>query len=272
METHRMTRLRAEDLHLSFDGRTVVEQFTLTIPDGGFTVIIGPNGCGKSTVLRALARLLRPDRGTVILDGHAIASHPAKAVARTLGLLPQAPVAPDGITVRDLVSRGRHPHQRMLRGWSSADEAAVQRALRDAGLLGLHDRFVDELSGGQRQRAWLAMALAQDTDVLLLDEPTTYLDLAHQLEVLELCQQLQLAGRTVVAVLHDLNQAARYATHLVAMQAGRIAAEGAPADVLSPALIRDVFSVDALVTCDPVAGTPMVVPIGPRRPAYAGVS
>lgn len=260
-----MTRLLADGITLAYDGRVVVDRLSLAIPDGSFTVIVGPNACGKSTVLRALARLLRPTAGTVRLDGQPIGARPAKEVARTLGLLPQSPTAPDGITVRDLVSRGRHPHQGLFRGWSTDDERAVAAALDAAGLIDLEQRFVDELSGGQRQRVWLAMVLAQQTDLLLLDEPTTYLDLAHQLEVLDLCADLHRAGRTVVAVLHDLNQAARYATHLVAMRDGRIEAEGTPREVLTAELVRAVFDVEALVIDDPVTGTPMVVPTARGR-------
>ncbi|MEN0014314.1 MAG: ABC transporter ATP-binding protein, partial [Solirubrobacteraceae bacterium] len=230
-----------------------------------------PNACGKSTTLRALARMLKPTRGAVVLDGHPIATLPAKQVARTLGLLPQSSVVPDGITVRDLVGRGRFPHQGLLRAWSAADERAVVEALRATATTDLADRVVDELSGGQRQRVWLAMVLAQETELLLLDEPTTFLDIAHQIEVLDLCAALrERHGRTLVAVLHDLNQAARYATHLVAMKDGRIVAEGPPAEIVTPELVDEVFGVACLVVPDPATGTPLVVPRGRTDGGAAG--
>ena len=216
--------------------------------------------------LRALGRLLAPRGGSVLLDGRRIDRLPTREVARVLGVLPQTPHAPEGLTVADLVARGRHPHQRWYRQWSSDDEAAVADALRLTGMLGLAERELDALSGGQRQRAWISMALAQGTDLLLLDEPTTHLDLAHQVDVLDLIARLHAeAGRTVVMVLHDLNLAARYAERLVAMRDGRIVAHGAPADVLTEELVREVFDLDARVVPDPVAGTPLVVPIGTRH-------
>ncbi len=255
------TRLQGTHLELAYDRRIVSEDLSIAIPDGSFTVIVGPNACGKSTALRALARMLKPRQGSVLLDGQAISSRPAKEVARKLGLLPQSSVVPDGITVRDLVGRGRFPHQGLLRQWSASDESAVQLALESAHVEELADRFVDELSGGQRQRVWLAMVLAQETELLLLDEPTTYLDISHQVEVLDLCADLhEHHGRTLVAVLHDLNQAARYATHLIAMKDGRIVAEGNPADIVDAALIQEVYGLECLVIPDPLTGTPLVVP------------
>ncbi|MFP1624585.1 ABC transporter ATP-binding protein [Streptomyces sp. 5K101] len=260
-------RLRAEDLTLSYDQRTVATSLSVDIPDHSFTVIIGPNACGKSTLLAALARMLRPKTGQVYLDGVAIASYRSREVARRLGLLPQSSTAPGGITVGDLVARGRYPHQRMLKQWSAEDEAAVTAAMRQTGVLELADRPVDDLSGGQRQRVWLSMVLAQQTSILLLDEPTTFLDIAHQVEVLDLCAELHARkGHTVVAVLHDLNQACRYATHLVVMRPGGvIAAQGDPATVMTAELVEDVFGLPCRIIDDPETGTPLMVPAAPRR-------
>ncbi|MFW3172109.1 ABC transporter ATP-binding protein [Geodermatophilus sp. CPCC 206100] len=255
-------RLAAESVSLAYDERVVVRDLDLQLTDGSFTAIVGPNGCGKSTLLRALGRLLRPAQGQVLLDGRAITRTPTREVAKVLGLLPQTPVAPEGLTVGDLVARGRHPHQTWLKQWSSGDEAAVAEALAWTDMSELADRPVDALSGGQRQRAWISMALAQGTDLLLLDEPTTYLDLSHQIDVLELVQRLHTErGRTVVVVLHDLNLAARYAQRLVAMKDGVLVASGAPAEVLTEQLLADVFDLEARIVPDPVAGTPMVVPV-----------
>ncbi|MBB2913827.1 iron complex transport system ATP-binding protein [Streptosporangium becharense] len=258
-------RLQAVDVRLGYGDRLIVDGLDLGIEAGTVTTIIGPNGCGKSTLLRALGRLLKPSGGEVLLDGKRIDRMPTKEVAKVLGVLPQAPTAPEGLTVADLVARGRHPHQTWYRQWSSDDESAVGEALSMTGLLDLGDRPLDELSGGQRQRAWISMALAQGTDLLLLDEPTTFLDLAHQIEVLELVRRLHgELGRTVVMVLHDLNLAARYTDRLVAMRAGRVVAAGPPSEVLTEALLAEVFELDAKVIEDPVAGTPLVVPIGTR--------
>ncbi len=256
------SRLQARELSLGYDGNTVVDHLSLAIPDGEITTIIGPNGCGKSTLLRALGRLLRPTSGQVLLDGSAIAKTPTREVAKVLGLLPQTPLAPEGLTVADLVARGRHPHQTWLRQWSSDDADVVAEALAWTDMSGLADSPVDALSGGQRQRAWISMALAQGTDLLLLDEPTTYLDLSHQIDVLELVARLHAErGRTVVVVLHDLNLAARYAQRLVAMDDGALVASGSPEEVLTEQLLADVFDLEARVVPDPVAGTPMVVPV-----------
>ncbi|MET9779626.1 ABC transporter ATP-binding protein [Nocardiopsis alba] len=263
----RTARLEARDVRLGYGGDPVVPGLSVRIPDGLVTTVVGANACGKSTLLRGLSRLLEPSGGSVLLDGKDLAKTPSREVARVLGMLPQSPTAPEGITVRDLVSRGRHPHQSWWRQWGEDDHEAVEDALRATGTDGFADRDVDELSGGQRQRVWIAMAVAQRTDLLLLDEPTTYLDMAHQLDVLELVSNLNRErGSTVVMVLHDLNLACRYAHHIVAMRAGRIVAQGPPAEVVTEELLREVFSVEATVLTDPVSGTPVIVPQRTVRP------
>ncbi|UNS97614.1 ABC transporter ATP-binding protein [Streptomyces tubbatahanensis] len=260
-------RLAARGLTLAYEERTVVEGLDLEIPDGEVTVVVGPNACGKSTTLRALGRLLRPRGGAVLLDGEELARIPTRKIARSVGLLPQSPVAPEAITVSDLVARGRQPHQRWWQQWSEQDERAVADAMERTHVTELGDRPVDALSGGQRQRVWLAMVLAQETDLLLLDEPTTYLDIAHQVEVLDLVRELNRErGRTVVMVLHDLNQAARYADHLVAMKEGRVVARGRPERIVDAALVREVFGLEAVVVPCPVTGAPLVVPGVPGVP------
>ncbi len=258
-------RLSAHGLQLGYGDRVVARDLGITVPDGSFTVIIGPNACGKSTLLRALARLLRPTEGSVVLDGRDIHSLPSRAVAQKLGLLPQSSIAPEGIRVVDLVARGRFPHQRMWRQWSQEDRDAVDAALAVTGTTNLRDRLVEELSGGQRQRVWIAMVLAQDTPLLLLDEPTTFLDIAHQVGVMDLCSALHRRGRTVVAVLHDLNQACRYATHIVAMREGEIIAAGRPADVINADLVQRVFDLPCVVIEDPVTGSPLVLQQAPAE-------
>ncbi|WP_308312760.1 ABC transporter ATP-binding protein [Streptomyces sp. ISL-11] len=261
-----MSRLTAESVTLAYDGRVIAEDLSVAVPDNSFTVIIGPNACGKSTLLRALARMLKPAAGSVLLDGAAIGTYPARTVARTLGLLPQSSIAPDGITVADLVARGRYPHQGLLRQWSREDERITVESMTATGVEALADRPVDELSGGQRQRVWIAMALAQRTPLLLLDEPTTYLDIQHQIDVLDLCAELhENQGRTLVAVLHDLNHAARYATHLIAMRDGRVVAQGAPGEIVTAELVEEVFGLRCRVIEDPETGTPLVVPAARRR-------
>ncbi|MGW4766497.1 ABC transporter ATP-binding protein [Nocardia sp. NPDC004278] len=260
------TRLSAQEVTLGYGDRVIVDGLSIDIAPGVVTTVIGPNGCGKSTMLRALGRLLRPQQGRILLDGKAISSMKTKDVARIVGMLPQSPVAPEGLTVADLVARGRHPHQSWIRQWSATDEDEVISALAATGIADLADRTLDELSGGQRQRAWISMALAQGTDILLLDEPTTYLDLAHSVEVLDLVDRLHDEhGRTVVMVLHDLNLAIRYSDRLIVMRDGRIVAQGAPADIINVALLREVFDLDASVLEDPVSGRPMIVPIGTRH-------
>ncbi|MEV6577497.1 ABC transporter ATP-binding protein [Streptomyces sp. NPDC051582] len=262
-----MSRLAASGLTLAYEDRVVVDDLDLSVPDGKVTVIVGPNACGKSTTLRALGRLLRPRAGAVLLDGAALSSLPTRRIAQTIGLLPQSPTAPEAITVADLVARGRQPHQRWWQQWSEADERAVAGAMARTSVADLADRPVDALSGGQRQRVWIAMALAQETELLLLDEPTTFLDIAHQVEVLDLVRQLNHErGRTVVAVLHDLNQAARYADHLVAMKAGRVVAQGPPSAVVTAELVHEVFGLDAIVVPDPVTGSPLIIPSSPWSP------
>ncbi|MCC3314056.1 ABC transporter ATP-binding protein [Nocardia africana] len=259
-------RLTAEDITLAYGGRVIVDGLSVDIEPGLITTVIGPNGCGKSTLLRGLGRLLRPTAGRVLLDGKAIATMKTRDVARIVGMLPQTPVAPEGLTVADLVARGRHPHQSWLRQWSADDETEVAHALAQTGVSELADRTLDELSGGQRQRAWISMALAQGTDILLLDEPTTYLDLAHSLEVLDLVDRLHDdLGRTVVMVLHDLNLAIRYSDRLIVMREGRIVAQGAPGEVIDTELLQTVFGLRAEVHTDPVSERPMIVPIGARH-------
>lgn len=255
-------RLRAETVTLRYQARVISRDLSITIPDGAFTAIVGPNACGKSTLLRALARLLPPETGRVVLDGKAISELPTREVARRLGLLPQAPSAPDGITVADLVARGRFPHQSFLQQWSPDDATAVQAAMAATGISDLADRPVSDLSGGQRQRVWIAMTLAQETPILLLDEPTTFLDIVHQVELLELLARLNAGGRTVVAVLHELNLAFRFASHVIALRDGAVVAEGAPQEIVSEELMRRVFDLSALVMPDPLTGRPMVIPRG----------
>lgn len=254
-------RLEARGATIGYDKRVIAERLDVSIPDRSLTVIVGPNACGKSTLLRALSRLLKPTDGEVLLDGKAIHAQPAREVARRLGLLPQTSIAPDGITVADLVARGRYPHQKLLRQWSREDEAAVIHAMEATRVAPLSRRMVDELSGGQRQRVWVAMVLAQKTQILLLDEPTTFLDIAHQIELLDLLRDLnRRSGHTVVAVLHDLNQACRYATHLIAMRDGKIVSEGAPHEIVTPELVEQVFGLPCVVIDDPLSHTPLVIP------------
>lgn len=263
--------LATDAVTLAYDRLVVAEDLTVEIPAGSFTVIIGPNGCGKSTLLRALARTLKPRAGRVLLDGAPMDAMRTKAIARRLALLPQSPIAPEAITVGDLVARGRYPHQGLLRQWSTEDARAVDTAMAATEVTDLRERYVSDLSGGQRQRAWLAMALAQETDLLLLDEPTTFLDIAHQFEVMDLCARLHEEGRTLVAVLHDLNQAARYGSHVIAMKDGRVVAQGPAEEVVTQDLVRDVFGLAARVVPDPETGTPMVVPAARNAHVHHGV-
>jgi iron complex transport system ATP-binding protein len=267
----RRHELRAEDLTLGYGPADVVSGVDLVVPDGKVTAVIGANACGKSTLLRGLARLLNPRGGAVYLDGKRIHRMKTIEVAAELGVLPQSPTAPDGITVADLVARGRYPHQGLFRHWTSEDEAAVGSALEATSIADLSDRRVQDLSGGQRQRVWVAMALAQDTDLLLLDEPTTYLDISHQIELLDLFADLNRdAGKTIVIVLHDLNLASRYADHIVAMQSGRILAEGRPCEVITAETVAVVFGIECEVIPDPVSATPLVIPRGRHATAAHG--
>lgn len=252
------TGLHLQDVTLGYDGRVVCEDVDFVLPEGEFTAIIGPNGCGKSTLLKALGRTLRPWSGRVLLDGTDIRSMRPAQVARRLASLPQHPIAPESLRVRDLVARGRHPYHSLLRQWLPGDAAIVAEAMAATGVADQADRLLAELSGGQRQRAWIAMVLAQQTDYVLLDEPTSFLDLAHQVELLHLCQDIRSDGRTVVAVLHDINQAARYASRLVVMQDGGIVAQGAPHQVLTAELVTEVFGIDGVVERDSQSGAPMI--------------
>jgi iron complex transport system ATP-binding protein len=262
-EEEPMTNLRAEGVSLGYDGLRVIEGLDLTLPDGKITAVVGPNACGKSTLLRGLARLHPLDGGRITLDGADITAMPRKDLARKVGMLPQSSIAPDGVRVAELVSRGRYPHQGWFGRHSSDDDAVVTTALESTGVAELADRPVAELSGGQRQRVWIAMVLAQQTDIVLLDEPTTFLDVRHQLDLLDLLTELNRdRGTTVVMVLHELNLAARYADHLVVMSAGRIVAEGTPSDVLTSEVVDEAFGLRAQVVPDPVAGSPLVVPMG----------
>ncbi|GHD80709.1 iron complex transport system ATP-binding protein [Salinibacterium amurskyense] len=257
--------LCAEKVTLNYGGRDIVSNLSVEIPDGKVTVIVGANACGKSTLLRGLSRLLRPASGHVTLDGRDIHSVPSKEIAQVVGILPQSPIAPEGITVRDLVARGRYPHQGWFQQWSAADEAAVEHALEATDTAQLAARRIEELSGGQRQRVWIAMALSQDPDILLLDEPTTFLDVRHQLDALDVLADLNRErGTTIVMVLHELSLAARYADHMILMCEGRIIAQGTPAEVVTAERMLEAFGLEARIIDDPVSGSPMVIPLGRR--------
>ncbi|RPH29711.1 iron-enterobactin ABC transporter ATP-binding protein [Buttiauxella warmboldiae] len=257
------SRLHGEQLTLGYGNHVVADGLTVAIPDGKFTAIIGPNGCGKSTLLRTLSRLMKPMQGQVWLDGHEIHRFATKEVARRVGLLAQNSSAPGDISVAELVARGRYPHQPLFSRWREEDKLAVEKALKATNIEELAEQPVDTLSGGQRQRAWIAMVLAQETSILLLDEPTTWLDISHQIDLLELLRDLnQKQGFTLAAVLHDLNQACRYATHLIALRDGKIIAEGAPTEIVTPELIEAIYGLRCMIIEDPVAHTPLVVPLG----------
>ncbi|PGM57597.1 ABC transporter ATP-binding protein [Bacillus sp. AFS053548] len=258
--------IETEKLTLSYDDRTIINELNFQVPKGKITVLIGANGCGKSTLLRSLARLLQPKSGTILLDGKEISKRPTKEIARNLSILPQSPVAPEGLTVFQLVKQGRYPYQTWLKQWSKEDEEKVNHALKMTNMYELKDQLVDSLSGGQRQRAWIAMTLAQDTDTILLDEPTTYLDLTHQIEILDLLYELnEKEQRTIVMVLHDINLACRYAHNVVAISNGKVYAEGDPENIISQNLICDVFCMNCDIVKDPLFGTPLCIPHGRGR-------
>ncbi|WP_150321618.1 iron-enterobactin ABC transporter ATP-binding protein [Enterobacter hormaechei] len=258
-------RLRGENLTLGYGKKIIARDLSVSIPDGHFTAIIGPNGCGKSTLLRTLSRLMSPVEGSVFLDGEQIQRFASKEVARRIGLLAQNATTPGDITVQELVPRGRYPHQPLFTRWRKEDDEAVKRAMQATGITDLAQQSVDTLSGGQRQRAWIAMVLAQETSIMLLDEPTTWLDISHQIDLLELLSELnRTQGYTLAAVLHDLNQACRYATHLIALRDGEIVAQGAPKEIVTPDLIARIYGMRCMIIDDPVAGTPLVVPLGKR--------
>ncbi len=265
-----MSRLHIDHLTLAYDHTVIINAIEACIPSGQITALVGPNGCGKSTLLRGLARLLTPKGGAAYLDGKAVHRMPTRELAKHLGILPQSPVAPEGLTVRELVAQGRYPHQSWFQQWAADDEAAVVKALTLTGMTELADRAVDTLSGGQRQRAWIAMTLAQETPVILLDEPTTFLDLSHQIEVLQLLERLNRdEGRTIVMVVHDLNHATRYAHYVIALKAGRIAAAGPPATVVTSTLLREVFGVEGTIVPDPHSGVPLCIAYGLAASAHA---
>lgn len=262
-----MKEMQTKSLSLAYDTQIIVKELSLSIGNGEITTLVGPNGCGKSTLLRGLARLLRPKAGDVLLDGKAIHSLPTKELAKQLGILPQGPTAPEGLTVYELVAQGRYPHQGYFQQWSPADEAATQEAIAITNMAELADRPIDTLSGGQRQRAWIAMTLAQNTPILLLDEPTTFLDIGYQLEVMELIERLNRERQmTILLVLHDLNQAARYSQRMIVLNEGRVVADGTPGKVLTKALLADVFKVQADIVMDPNSGSPVCLPY---RTAFA---
>lgn len=256
------SRLWTENITIKYDDQVVSQDLSVKIPHGSFTAIIGPNACGKSTLLRALSKLIKPSKGKVILDGKKITTYKSMEVARKIGLLPQSSTAPAGITVANLIAHGRYPYQTFMKQWSQTDEEIVLSAMQLTNTTEISHRLVDELSGGQRQRVWVAMVLAQQTPLLLLDEPTTFLDIAHQIELLELFKDLNQQGNTLVAVLHDLNHAARYANHLIAMKDGQIVAQGDPREIVTENLVEEVFGLKCMIIEDPVSFTPLIVPLG----------
>ena len=266
-----MNTLETKSLTLSYGDEAIIHNLSLQIPQGEITVFVGSNGCGKSTLLRSIARLLKPQNGAVLLDGKEISKLPTKEVAKNLAILPQGPIAPEGLTVMQLVKQGRYPYQNWLQQWSKEDELMVNKALEDTKMKELADRPIDSLSGGQRQRAWIAMTLAQGTDILLLDEPTTYLDMTHQIEILDLLFELnEREKRTIVMVLHDLNLASRYAHQMVAIHNKTIYAQGKPEDIITYEMVRAVFGMTCEITIDPLFGTPLCIPHGKGRKLKGG--
>ncbi|MDP2243973.1 ABC transporter ATP-binding protein [Pseudomonas sp.] len=262
-----MASIATRSLTLGYQRQVIIDGLDMQLPQGKVSVLIGSNGCGKSTLLKAFARLLKPQQGAVLLNGSDIHLKPTAVVARELAILPQMPTAPEGISVRQLVGLGRYPYQNWMQQWSAQDEAMVERALLQTGVQDLADRPVDTLSGGQRQRAWIAMTLAQDTDVVLLDEPTTFLDLAHQIEILDLLRELnRRENKTIIMVLHDLNLACRYADHIVAVHQRRAFAQGKPEEILTEALVKQVFNLNCRIIPDPFFGTPLCIPFGREHP------
>ncbi|MFJ5792051.1 ABC transporter ATP-binding protein [Lysinibacillus sp. NPDC093197] len=257
--------LETKSLTLHYGDSNIIENLNLSIPMNEITVLIGANGCGKSTLLRSIARLLKPKQGTVLLDGQDLFKLSTKQVAKKLSILPQSPVAPEGLTVLQLVKQGRYPHQSWRKQWTEKDEEIVLNALKATGVDHLQDKPVDELSGGQRQRAWIAMTLAQDTDIILLDEPTTYLDLTHQIEILDLLFELNKQNRTIVMVLHDINLACRYADHIITVRDRGVYQEGKPEEIMTTALVKHVFDLECQMTNDPIYGTPLCIPFGKGR-------
>ncbi len=261
-----MHALETRNLTVCYGQAAVIEKLNLQIPQGKITVFIGSNGCGKSTLLRSLARLLKPKEGAILLEGREIAKRPTKEIAKRLSILPQGPIAPEGLTVKQLVKQGRYPYQSWLQQWSEEDERMVDAALAATRMTPFADRTVDSLSGGQRQRAWIAMTLAQGTDTILLDEPTTYLDMAHQIEVLDLLFELnETEKRTIVMVLHDLNLACRYAHHIVAIKDKAVFAQGKPESIICKEMIHSVFGMDCEIAKDPIFGTPLCIPVSKGR-------
>lgn len=258
--------LVTEKLTLSYGATTIIDELSVAIPMNKITVLIGANGCGKSTLLRSVARLLKPKNGAVLLDGEDVFHLSTKEVAKKLSILPQSPVAPEGLTVLQLVKQGRYPHQTWRKQWTEQDEKIVMDALKSTGMYDLQHKIVDGLSGGQRQRAWIAMTLAQDTDIILLDEPTTYLDLTHQIDVLDLLFELnRTQQRTIIMVLHDINLACRYADHIITVKARTIFEQGKPEDIMTAELVENVFDLKCQMMTDPLFGTPMCLPFGKGR-------
>ncbi|MBU0905109.1 MAG: ABC transporter ATP-binding protein [Firmicutes bacterium] len=260
------TAVKTDSLSIGYTNHLLFENLNLHIPQGEITVFVGSNGCGKSTLLRSIARLLKPESGAVLLEGKDVNRMSSKDVAKKMGILPQSPISPEGLTVHDLVKQGRYPHQSWLKRWSEEDTVKVESAMEATNISDLRDQAVDTLSGGQRQRAWIAMTLAQDTDVILLDEPTTYLDMTHQIEILDLLFELnEKKNRTIVMVLHDINLASRYAHNIVAIKDGEVHAQGKPEEIVTCDLVRSVFGMECQVSKDPMFGTPHCIPFGRGR-------